>query len=54
MHRTVCVCMRAYTNLKIDDDSERENRGHEVHEIGQVLTIERLAQCTDLVVTCRE
>lgn len=38
------------TNLEVDDDSEDEDGGHQVHEVGQVLAVESLTESADLVV----
>ena len=35
--------------LEVDDYAKDEDRGAEVHEVGQVLAIESLTQSTDLV-----
>jgi len=35
--------------LEVYDDSEDENGGHEVHEVGQVLPVEGLSQSSHLV-----
>ena len=35
--------------MEVYDDSEDENCGHEVHDVGEVLPVERLAQRPDLV-----
>ena len=37
------------TYLEVYDDSEDENGGHEVHEVGQVLPVEGLSQSPHLV-----
>ena len=37
--------------MEVYDDSEDENRGHEVHDVGEVLPVERLAQGPDLVLS---
>ncbi|GMT25660.1 hypothetical protein PFISCL1PPCAC_16957 [Pristionchus fissidentatus] len=37
--------------LQIDDDSEHEDGGHQVHEVGKVLSVEGLTESTDLVVS---
>lgn len=43
-----------YSYLEVDDHSEGNESGHKVHEVRQVLSIERLAECADLVVACRQ
>ena len=35
-------------DLEVDDHSEDEDGGSEVHEVGQVLAVEGLAECTHL------
>ena len=37
------------TDLKVDDNGEDEDGGHEVHEVGEVLAVERLAEAAHLV-----
>lgn len=36
--------------LEIDDDSKHQDGGQQVHQIGQILAIECLAQCTHFIV----
>merc|ERR1719237_1663001 len=37
--------------LEVYDDAEDENCGHEVHDVGEVLPVERLAKGPDLVLS---
>jgi len=38
-------------NLEVDDNGKDHDGGKEVHQVGQVLTIERLAQTTHFILT---
>lgn len=37
------------TDLEVDDDEEDSNSGHQVHQVGEVLSVEGLTQTPDLV-----
>ena len=46
--------MQTTAHLEVDDDCENEDGGHQVHQVGQVLAVEGLAQTTHLILSHRE
>lgn len=40
------------THLEVDDHGKDEDGGNEIHEVGQILAVESLAEGADLVSAC--
>ena len=41
--------MLVCTYLEVDDDGKDQNGGKQIHQIGQILTVERFAECANFV-----